>query len=194
MNKSSTRFIFAFLLAGFFLYSCNNEDTNTGESDMYYPVEKVVKEQIDSLKKNGDTWKKTVINNFEDEEKSILSKDVDWKTELALFSELNPNKKAYLGKFNVDTAFNEYENVITYTSPNIKLSMLTIILNKDGSLRAIYGDLNSSNLFYQSTYQLSFVPNKAYGIAGKQTLAFFNSEENFQIQWIKQFPDSLSLQ
>lgn len=178
------------------LFSCKDGNINNndnGSTDLYFPVEKLVQAQADSLKKTGDVWVKTVNNDDEYETKKLVAKDVDWKIELALFFDLTPNKKAYAGKFNIDTAVKENEKIITYHAADLKLSMLTVVQNNDGSVRAIYGDLSSTNLFYHSDYELSLVPYKAFAISGKQTLAFFNSEKNFSIQWIKEMPDSTTL-
>ena len=173
-----------------FLFSCGTDDKKAGNSDLYFPVEKLLDQQIDSLNKSDDTWKKKVTENGKEEEKDIVAKDLSWKTELAMFYDLTPNKNAYAGKFKIDTAFKENENIITYESDNLKLAMLMIRQNKDGSVKAIYGDLRNQNLFYSSYYELSFIPNNAFMISGRQTLAFFNSEKDFSVSWVREKTDS----
>jgi len=186
MYKNITILSLLFLL----LFSCGTDDKKVGDSDLYFPVEKLLDQQIDSLNKSNDTWKKRVTENGKEEEKAIVAKDATWKTELAMFYDLTPNKNAYAGKFKIDTVFKENENIIMYESDNLKLAMLMIRQNKDGSVRAIYGDLRNQNLFYSSYYELSFVPNSAFMISGRQTLAFFNSQKDFSISWVKEETDS----
>ena len=186
MYKNITLFSVLFL----FLFSCGTENKTVENSDLYFPVEKLLEQQIDSLNKSNDNWIKTVQENGKTEEKKINAKELTWKTELAMFYDLTPNKNAYAGKFKVDTVFKEDENIITYESENLKLAMLIIRQNKDGSTKAIYGDLRNQNLFYSSYYELSFVPNSAFMITGRQILAFFNSKKEFSISWVKEKTDS----
>lgn len=174
------------------LFSCGETD-QTADTNLYYPVEAVVTAQSDSLKKTSDTWVKTVLDDESTEEKRITANDVEWATELAMFTELNPNKKAYAGKFRTDTTLTEDGQNVTYTSDALKLQMLTVCLREDGSLKAIYGDLNTSNLFYASHYQLSLVPYKAFSINGTQTLKFFNTQKVFSVSWVRQLADSPAL-
>ena len=191
MNKNITVIIASFILALF--SSCVGDDNKKEDSaDIYYPVEKVVQAQVDSLKKSPETWIKTVDENGKTETKKIIAKDTEWKTELAILYDLTPNKNAYAGKFKIDSVTKENQTIITYQSTDLKLSMLTIIKNNDGSLKAIYGDLDNSNLFYHSHYEISLVPYTAFAISGRQTLAFFNSQELFSIQWVKEKTDSIS--
>jgi hypothetical protein len=188
MYKNITIFSVLFL----FLFSCGTGDKNVGNNDLYFPIEKLLDQQIDSLHKSNDVWKKRVEENGKEEEKDIIAKDVTWKTELAMFYDLTPNKNAYAGKFKIDTAFKEDENIITYESDDLKLAMLIIRQNKDGSTKAVYGDLRNQNLFYSSYYELSFIPNNAFMISARQTLAFFNSEKEFSISWVKEKTDSVT--
>lgn len=176
-----------------FLFACGSGKEDLGDTGLYYPVEAVVKAQADSLQKTTDTWVKTVLDDEGSEEKNIKANEVEWKTELALFNDLNPNKKAYAGKFRTDTTLTEDGRNVTYTSGDLKLKMLTVCLREDGSLKAIYGDLITSNMFYASSYQLSLVPYRAFSINGTQTLKFFNTEKIFSVSWVRQMADSPTL-
>lgn len=176
-----------------FLFSCGGGDAAETGSHLYYPVEEVVNAQSDSLQKTTDPWVKTVLDDEGTEEKTIPGNEILWKTELALFSDLNPNKKAYAGKFRIDTTLTEDGYNVTYGSDAIKLQMLTLCFLEDSSLKAIYGDLITSNLFYSSSYQLSLVPYRAFSINGTQTLKFFNTEKVFSVSWVRQMANTPTL-
>lgn len=186
--KNITKYFFV-AVCTVMLFSCVDSDKKAGHSDLYYPVEKLVDVQIDSLKKSSGTWKKTVDDDGALETKTLAAKDIDWETELAMFYDLTPNKNAYAGKFQIDTVIKPDGKTITYSSVNLKLTQLVIHENNDGNV-AIYGDIQNSNVFYTSYYQLDFVPYKAFAISGVQTLNFFNSQKKFTVSWIKENPDS----
>lgn len=169
------------------IFSCGDNNHASGSTaPAYYPVEKFIADEIDSLYPTTDIWVKTVSSESDNETSALSANKVDWKTELALFYDLAPNKKGYAGKLKIDTTIKDSITTVTYTSADQKLRMLTIMFDKNNHIKAIYGDLVVTNLFYRSMYELSFIPDKAYAINGKQTMAFFGSEEQFSIQWIKE--------
>lgn len=174
-------------LPSLFLVSCGDSKKETSDTDLYYPVQQVLDQQVDSLKKTSDVWLKTVTDDEGNQQKTLIADSVDWKTELALFYDLNPNKKAYAGKFRIDTSLADGDDkLITYTADGLKLAMLNIRIDGNGDPKAIYGDLNTSNLFYDSQYQLSFIPYRAFGINATQNLHFFESAKVFSVTWTKQ--------
>lgn len=193
MKKNITKYLLI-AVCTVMLFSCAGKDEKVGHSDLYFPVEKLVEAQVDSLKKSSDIWKKTVVENGNTETKNITAKDLDWKTELTLFYDLTPNKNAYIGKFKIDTVTKADENIITYTSNNLKLSSLVIRQASDGTVKAIYGDIKNSNIFYTSYYKLDIVPYQAFMITGEQSLRYINSTEQFSISWIKEQSDSVTVQ
>lgn len=174
-----------------FLFSCGGKDGNGAEADLYFPTEKTLADQVDSLGRSADMWTKTVAESGKNEAKTVAAKDIDWGTELAMFHDLNPNKKAYVGKFTVQTETPDSIKMTTYTSADLKLKSLVVLQNADETVKAVYGDLETSNLFYNSSYKLSLVPYKAFAIEGMQKLNFFNTQRNFSIVWLKNTPAPL---
>jgi len=166
------------------LFSCGGDDAEYKNSSLYFDVKRYMTEQTDSLKKSDGVWIKTVTSGETPEEKTTHANELDWATELALFNEADLNKKAYAGKFKIDS--DTGTGRVVYTSDGLKIKNVTVSRDSSAKLPRLESQLEISNLFYESEYHLKAQPYQQYEISGSQKIRWFGTSRAFHIVWKKQ--------
>lgn len=107
----------------------------------------------------------------------------DWKKEFALFLEADLHKKAYAGKFRVDSLVSEGEKMVHYTSDDTKIRRVDLLFADDAALPALEALIQTGNLFYRSEYRLKAQPYERYEAEGKQEVFLPYSLKTFSVIW-----------
>jgi hypothetical protein len=117
---------------------------------------------VDSLVKRLQTQdlKLERLAQYEDESTRITIEQIDWKKELDIFKELDPNRPQYDGLLGGDTLINDQYTIIRYINPNAKgLIMLTIESDLSGNVMRLKGKLQNENLLFSTTKELALYLN-----------------------------------
>jgi hypothetical protein len=140
--------------------------------------------QADSLSKSAAVWRKAVRSAGEKEEILETSADkLNWKKEFSLFFEADLRKKAYAGKFTVDSAFTTGKRTLRYTSEKTKIKSVTLHFLEGSAWPDLEALIQTGNLFYRSEYRLEAKPYLRYRVQGRQEVFFPASEKTFTVEW-----------
>ncbi len=140
--------------------------------------------QADSLSGSRTAYRKTVRSGEGGEESAVkTAAEWDWKKEFALFSEADLQKKAYAGKFTVDSVLSEGKKTVRYTSENTKIRLVKLLFEEAAVLPELEALIQTGNLFYRSEYRLHAIPYNHYRIEGKQEVFFPASVKTFSVDW-----------
>lgn len=173
----------AFLLPFFGLVGCSEPETAPQkEQAAYFDVRGFINDQIAELEKEPVKLQKTVGLKGEKQETQIINKP-DWETELALFREIDLNKKALAGSYSqTKTVLPQGEKLLYTLNEDISapITSLEVIKDKQGriaSLQAVYEQKNT--LFYNR--EIRTLTNssqqriKSYQVSGVQKVLLFDS-------------------
>ncbi len=120
----------------------------------------------------------------EKEEISASSADkLNWEKEFSLFFEADLRKKAYAGKFRVDSTFTTGKRTLRYTSEKTKIKSVQLHFSEGSALPDFEALIKTGNLFYRSEYRLQAKPYVRYRVEGKQEVFFPASEKTFTVEW-----------
>jgi hypothetical protein len=173
------------ILPVFFVLSCSPHAETVSEKP-YFDIKSYISKQADSLQKQESVWSKTVITGGKTEEKKFTAKDAQWNTELALFLEADLNKKAYQGKFEIDSSDLQKSKSVRYRSSQTKVKEFDIrYFNEDRSWPGISCKISKENLFYQSEFELISEPFQYYSCKGFQKIKGWGRPKEFEITWEK---------
>ena len=172
---------FAIAFSG--LTGCADQPEATrGEQAMYFDVPGFIDTQVAGLEKEPVSLKKTVGLEGKKQETQTVN-NPDWNTELALFREIDLNKKALAGSYTqTKTVLPEGEKLLytlneDATAPIIRLEVIKDKQNRVSSLKAVYEQKNG--LFYNRELRLLETTNQgklnAYQISGVQKVLLFDS-------------------
>jgi len=185
LYKSLIRGVGYGILPVFFLFSCGS-NTETFSEKPYFDIKSYISKQADSLKKQESVWSKKVVTEGRTEEKTFTAEDAEWNTELALFLEADLNKKAYQGKFEIDSSEMLKSKTVRYRSSQTKVKEFDIrYFNEDRSWPGISCKISKENLFYQSEFELISEPFQYYSYKGFQKIKGWGKPKEFQITWEK---------
>ena len=172
-----------FSIAFLGLSGCSDQAAGpqTGET-AYFDVAGFVNDQIAELKKEPVKLQKTVGLTSEKQETQTVN-DPEWETELALFREIDLNKKALAGSYTeTKTLLPEGEKLL-YTlnedtsAPIVSLEVRKNKQNQVTSLQAVYKQKNT--LFYNREIRTLKTDSqqkiRSYQIGGVQKVLLFDS-------------------
>ena len=128
------------------------------------------------------SFTKTVFVNDGQETKSIS--ELDLKTELMPFSNSDINKPAWSDKYDIDSLFNQNEEItgLRYQTKDKKLNTkkMDIDFEKSNVVKIIIE--NTTNSSVANTFQtLVYQPSKGYSIESKQDVSLME-ETHFKIE------------
>jgi hypothetical protein len=165
-----------FLSLSLLFASCNSADSEKQTANIhYFDLQGYFGEEETRLQKLNPTIEKTVSVNNSSEKKSI--KITDWKKELAIFTDADINKKAWLGQFKINkTSTLEY-----YTSDQEKIPVKELkVMLKDGNVCGIQIILKNTNALYTSTDTLKYYPDSLYQVNKTQHIKLL-TEKRYKI-------------
>lgn len=169
---NSQRFIIKwlplFLISG--LFSCKPDIKDTGSR--YFDLKAYFKKDCPRLDHKSPQVTKTVGYNGNTETKKIRVKN--WEKELELFSGSDINKPAWRQSYNVQ----EDSTQLTYTAktPDVRTRLIQIKKRGD-AVKSIYIINQESNILYQSTEKLTYVPDSLYQIDKLQKVKFLGTNK-----------------
>lgn len=172
---------FAIAFSG--LSGCDEpENLPRTEQTAYFDVPGFINSQINRLEKEPVNLQKTVGLESKKQETQTINKP-DWETELALFREIDLNKKALEGSYTqTKTVLPEGEKLLYTLNADVSAPIVSLEVwkNKQGQvkwLQAVYEQKNT--LFYNREIRTLETNGqeqiKAYQISGVQKVLLFDS-------------------
>lgn len=172
-----------FALAFSGLTGCSDQNiAPQAEQPAYFDVPGFINSQIALLEKESVNLQKTVGMEGEKPETRIV-KDPDWTTELALFREIDLNKKALSGSYTqTKTVLPDGEKLLYTLNEDVSAPIVSLEIRKNKQdqvtdLQAVYEQKNT--LFYNREIRTLKTNSQhkitAYQISGVQKVLLFDS-------------------
>lgn len=150
------------------LSSCISEQ-EVVSSEQYFDLPLYIENEILELNKNNVQLFKKVFTDGEYD--SVWIAKPDWKKELQIFSNININKPAFIGKYNVTQRNAKEFQETTYQSLDETLpikSLKLLLLNDSIKNISIFKDDHS--MFLDNSIWLDYNSGKSYHIKGYRNL------------------------
>ena len=165
----------AFLLIIFFS-SCNNQEETTPKND-FFDIKGFFEAEAKRLSNKKSLSNKLVTQNNQTEIKKGLS--VDWDDELALFMASDVNKPAWINSYK----YSEDNLRISYFALDTNLRTRYIEIKKDQNGKAFFFKIKniSRNMLYESSEELTYIPDSSYTINKNQRVRFLGNNQ-YQIK------------
>ena len=165
----------AFLLIIFFS-SCNNQEETTPKND-FFDLKGFFEAEAKRLSNKNSLSNKLVTQNNQTEIKKGLS--VDWDDELALFMASDVNKPAWINSYK----YSEDNLRISYFALDTSLRTRYVEILKDKNGRTVFIKIKNSsrNMLYESSEELTYIPDSSYTIDKNQSVRFLGTN-NYQIK------------
>ena len=150
------------LFAALTLFACSQPKTK--ETKAYRDLKGFFESEALRLQRAKAEVKKTVGRNSDSETKVI--KNINWKTELSLFTESDINKPAWRDSYKVL----QQSGKTTYlaTDSNLRTRELSFIIDAKGKITKVNIVNQAQNLLYSTTEQLIYIPDSIYQINKQQ--------------------------
>lgn len=161
-----------FLIAIIFLASCSSEQ-NEKSADKYADIKGLFASEAIRLNKLNLKVDKTVARNKAIESKKGLT--IDWKNELSLFAESDINKPAWRNSYKISG--NAKDLLYTALDSNLRTRLIHLKKDDSGRLEHVFIINKTYNYLYQSSEQLSYIPDSIYKIVKKQNVILMGSNE-----------------
>lgn len=157
----------AFFLFGLWLSSCAEPDVKSTQKH-YTDIKGFVESEVNRLSKSNIRVNKTVVQNGIPESLSNIA--VNWKNELALFSESDINKSAWKDSYKVI----EKKESIEYHTLDSNLRTKLIIIRFNKNKEAVYLQIKNqtSNSLYKTNETLTYIPDSVYSVIKDQKVLF----------------------
>lgn len=172
-------------LSGVLLCACENGPSpasgnrppTKSANRKYFDLESYFQQEISRLDSLQPEVAKTVSNNREEESRTL--KQLDWETELALFSNSGINKPSWRDSYAIDSSAGRlnYQS----TDPDLRVRNITINRSPRGKITAIIIQREVTNYLYNSTETLSYYPDSLYEIDRRQKVKILG-EDHFRIR------------
>ena len=151
------------LFAILILSSCSQSESSQ-DTMAYADLKGFFETEIARLEKMNPEVYKTVARNKASETRSVG--DINWKTELSLFSESDINKPAWKNSYKV---LNQSGKTIYLASDSsLRTREISIDKDGDGKISKIKILNYTQNMLYTSTEQLTYIPDSLYQISKQQ--------------------------
>jgi len=150
------------------LTSCVS-DQEVVSSEQYFDLPMYIENEIIELNKNNTQLYKKVFTDGEYD--SVLIAKPDWKKELQIFSNININKPAFIGKYKV-TMGNAKEFQQTsyhYLDETLQIKSISLLMLND-SIKMISIFKDDHSMFLDNSIWLDYSPGKSYHIKGYRNL------------------------
>ena len=157
------------------VFSSCRQSESSPETKAYADVKGFFETEIARLEKTNPEVYKTVARNQASETRSVGN--INWKTELSLFSESDINKPAWKNSYKV---LNQAGKII-YLASDSSLRTREISINKDrdGKIRKIKILNHTQNMLYTSTEQLTYIPDSLYQISKQQHVVLIGNNQYY---------------
>jgi hypothetical protein len=167
----------AFLFIVFFSSCTIQEETKTNYN--FFDVKGFFEAEAQRLTNLKSLSNKKVTQNNQSEIKKELS--VDWNDELALFIASDINKPAWSNSYR----YSEENLSISYFAIDTNLRTRYLEIRKDKNGRAVFFKIKNitRNMLYESSEELTYIPDSAYSIFKNQSVRFLGNN-NYQIEAI----------
>jgi hypothetical protein len=157
------------------VFGCSPAENKQKDALNYFDLKGYFEHEAARLTKSNPVFTKTVVVNDAAETKKIRLGD--WKKELAVFSDVDMNRNAWKGLFQVKkTAEQEL-----FSSDHEKVPVKEVLIIKRNN--KVYGIrilVKNSNVLYSSSDTLSYYPDSLYQVKKKQHIKLL-SEKNYSI-------------
>ena len=158
-----------------------SQNKNAKSTFNYFDLKGFMKEETDRISKMA-SYTKVVYLNGEEETKKLTQMNLE--NELKPFSDSDINKPAWAGKYNIDSTFNEKEELVglVYTSDDKKLKTKKISVDfESGKVIKVFIE-NAANSTVANTHQaLTYQPDIGFSIESKQDVSLLD-ENYFKIK------------
>ncbi|WP_207423599.1 hypothetical protein [Desertivirga brevis] len=154
---------------------CSNKQEASGVKS-YFDISGFFSSEAASLHNEGATVLKTVIQNGKTEQKNITN--INWKTELELFSNSDINKPAWDKSYKVSTT--PYSTEYKALDAKLRTRKIRIEKKADGKAKHIYIQNEVNNMLYSTTEELHYYPDSLYEIQKSQTVLILG-DNNYKI-------------
>jgi hypothetical protein len=169
-----------FCVAAFSMFSCTSSDPQAQKlknDSPYFDLKAFIDKELIRIGSLRKIKKITSINGIT-EEKTLDS--VDFHKELQLFKDADINRASWIGKYEVDSTYNEDGNLISlkYSANTKDLRTRYLKIEYNGSSIKEIEILNSSySAFTNSNQVLKYSPFKGYSIESKQGIRFTDNTQ-----------------
>lgn len=143
----------------------------------FFDLETFFEKEIEILKSTKKVEKTAMING-ETETKTL--KDLDFSQELAIFTQSNINKTAWLDKYAIDSVYNAQKQLVqlNYTAKEERLRTREVIISfENKEITKVEVQNATKNIIAQSQQNLVYVPKKGYTIKSEQDIVFSEPRE-----------------
>ena len=169
-----------YLLIVFFGFGCSNPQESF-KKQKYFSIDSLITAQISALESRQKALTKTVQIGGNIETQSLSVQNIDWQSELKIFSLLELNKPMLIGSIDTET---DLKSTSYLPKKNIALPFKFLKITKaEGNLKSINGYYldNKASLIYTSekSFKMNFNEGllTSFEISGSQKMIFTNATE-----------------
>lgn len=172
----------SFLILLIFI-SCNKKTSTTDTNAIvYFDLNKYLNIDIANNQKNNIKEKKEIeINNKKDEQ---INTNVDWQKEMKLLAECDINKPNWIGKFQVDSAWQNDTTLLSIQclalDKKIPVKKMTVFFDSNKQPNKIVILKKIKSLLFDTEQQIEYFPAKSFTINAQQK-AFFMNDFNSKV-------------
>lgn len=152
-------------------YSCKPAKERQKHSSNYFDLKNYFEKEAARLKKSNPVVTKTVTLNGSWETRKM--KIGDWQKEFTVFTDVDINRSAWAGLFEVQKSGGQE----LYTSTEEKIPVKEVLILKKGSKP--YGVrilIKNSNMLYSSSDTLLYYPDSLYQVRKKQHIRLLSEK------------------
>lgn len=161
-----------------FFYGCNPSEKKQKNVLSYFDLKGYFEKEAIRLNKSNPVFSKTVMVNGVTETKKIRLGD--WKKELAVFSDVDMNRSAWKGLFQVKTTAGQE----LFSTDHEKVPVKEVrIIKRNNKVYGIRILVKNANMLYSSSDTLSYYPDSLYQVKKKQHIKLL-AEKNYSITGI----------
>lgn len=168
------RYIGIFLSLIVLMSSCKQAEVKPSEA-VYEDIKTYFESEAGRLSEKKTLVNKTIEQNGSDESRNQIS--VNWLDEFSLFMASDINKPAWKDSYKTI----KERNQISYFAKDSSLKTQLIKIQKDeqGKIKKIDISNRTKNYLYESTEELSYIPDSIYTIQKKQNVIFLGENSLF---------------
>lgn len=164
------------LLFIIFISSCTIQEETKSKYD-FFDIKGFFEAEAKRLSDKKTLSNKIVTQNNQSEIKKGLS--VDWNDELALFIASDLNKPAWINSYKRS----EDDLIISYLAIDTNLRTRYVEIQKDKNGKVVFFKIKNitRNMLYESSEELSYIPDSSYIINKNQRVRFLGNNQ-YQIK------------
>lgn len=161
------------------MLSCGKTPARTGYFSAEIELNRILEDQKDQV----FYLEKSVTSEEGTLTKSFRSDSVNWDKEWSLFLQLDLNKPAWVGKYELDTLVTDSGWQVNYTTSNKGLAVQELTAYYAGKkCTGFEGVVVKENYLYKAVYTLNFAVGKSYSIDAQINQFFVGADEHFRVR------------